>query len=1191
MASSWQQSGSTLDVDRSTASATSPLRDELVAGPEGSGYMSDDSSTRNLTRGASRKLNKTLNKLNPFKQRAATAGGRWFNPEEFTKQKREWAKQFKDDDKVVGWPSQAFESFIIVGLPPSTDIKSVVAEPEIVQRAKNGDLHVSVTPEVTGQARHRGSRGVPLVPQVLYQYPENKPITPDAAHFCFPHGVQPMLLERTPSMSALNELVYSQQYQHSDANSFVFVLKVADNLPLYGVCCYMDELVHRAPTVLQGSSKLNAPLQRYLVAAPRCYCFLTHYPFFSLHFKVLHMIMGLERLDRIMAFTEEQSGPSGPVDFPPPRHPGRPSTVRGEQGRASGDSQSGLKQNGGTAGSGAREAPAQDTGARAESSAASRDQPASSGGAGPTGDAMSGRERVNAAIASVGSREHAPQQEASPDRRKSLTASLDGEGRVRSLALAWEQARTALQERQYSARNTPQTSPRDQNTSGPPSAAASPQQPDQAPSSGRPRPPISPPGGDSPGRGHARSQSVPDISPCDSAYDAAGMLGRQHEKGGAQNGSGEGPRVSPRSHSEAYASPSKGHVEGSAASDGEIYHRHPPVSSVGLAKLQALLEMQRQRETTRLGNTRELPRRASSTAAVGFPVPTEEEASAAGLANGHMRRQSLSFTGGTSAGTPPRHRPPVDPSTPSPTRGVMPDLARKSARRIQRAQERMQAAVLAAEVELSETFSGRSTEDNEVGIMASNASVASSDDSSVSYRTATSGPLQNASPQHRRNLSGESLGGFSELDTPPRDFMSRLQRQVQGQESLPNSPGSTSTSLPRQESSSQRPPVPESPYATPEGGQGEGPLQQTSVEARSEQPRGGQGGAQGQPLPQSMSAPLGRTVASTSDGPTAGLSGRSRRELRSMSLRPALHSMPTHMPSETASALQVMKAYYATPVPAPGEELEFMPDAELQPVHYARPAILDLTQRFVRRSAIAAAEAEAAEGLRAWTVACLCRSLSLENILTFLTAALLERQMAVFCPNIGVLSASVLSLIPLMRPFAWQSLLLPVLPVQDKMLDLLEAPVPFILGIRYKTAEVAARCKSLMRVNIYKDRLKNAVHLPALPNAASLASALSPPYWALHSIGREAARSRPLYSITDDQKHAAESFLQIVQEHLSGLCANLYQHTITDVQTSERVSLLLKESFVESFPVRDRAFMKQFVETQTFSVYSDSVMK
>jgi len=67
--------------------------------------------------------------------------------------------------------------------------------------------------------------------------------------------------------------------------------------------------------------------------------------------------------------------------------------------------------------------------------------------------------------------------------------------------------------------------------------------------------------------------------------------------------------------------------------------------------------------------------------------------------------------------------------------------------------------------------------------------------------------------------------------------------------------------------------------------------------------------------------------------------------------------------------------------------------------------------------------------------------------------------------------------------------------------------------------------------------------------------------------------------------------MQIVHDHLSGLCANLYQHTITDVQTAERVSLLLKDSFVESFPVRDRPFVKLFVETQVFSVYSDSVMK
>lgn len=37
-------------------------------------------------------------------------------------------------------------------------------------------------------------------------------------------------------------------------------------------------------------------------------------------------------------------------------------------------------------------------------------------------------------------------------------------------------------------------------------------------------------------------------------------------------------------------------------------------------------------------------------------------------------------------------------------------------------------------------------------------------------------------------------------------------------------------------------------------------------------------------------------------------------------------------------------------------------------------------------------------------------------------------------------------------------------------------------------------------------------------------------------------------------------------------------------------SVLLKDSFVESFPPRDRPFMRQFAETQMFSVYCDAVI-
>jgi hypothetical protein len=65
--------------------------------------------------------------------------------------------------------------------------------------------------------------------------------------------------------------------------------------------------------------------------------------------------------------------------------------------------------------------------------------------------------------------------------------------------------------------------------------------------------------------------------------------------------------------------------------------------------------------------------------------------------------------------------------------------------------------------------------------------------------------------------------------------------------------------------------------------------------------------------------------------------------------------------------------------------------------------------------------AEEASHLETWTVAALCRCLSLENILLVLNGALLEKQMVVLCPNLGELSACVLSVAALLRPLRWQA--------------------------------------------------------------------------------------------------------------------------------------------------------------------------
>ncbi|KAI5447501.1 hypothetical protein KIW84_015089, partial [Lathyrus oleraceus] len=94
------------------------------------------------------------------------------------------------------------------------------------------------------------------------------------------------------------------------------------------------------------------------------------------------------------------------------------------------------------------------------------------------------------------------------------------------------------------------------------------------------------------------------------------------------------------------------------------------------------------------------------------------------------------------------------------------------------------------------------------------------------------------------------------------------------------------------------------------------------------------------------------------------------------------------------------------------------------------------------------AAAEEALSLSVWTTSTTCRVLSLDTLLALLTGVLLEKQVVIVCPNLGVLSAVVLSLIPMIRPFQWQSLLLPVLPA--KMIDFLDAPVPYIVGIQHK---------------------------------------------------------------------------------------------------------------------------------------------
>ncbi|XP_038711256.1 uncharacterized protein LOC120005596 [Tripterygium wilfordii] len=299
-------------------------------------------------------------------------------------------------------------------------------------------------------------------------------------------------------------------------------------------------------------------------------------------------------------------------------------------------------------------------------------------------------------------------------------------------------------------------------------------------------------------------------------------------------------------------------------------------------------------------------------------------------------------------------------------------------------------------------------------------------------------------------------------------------------------------------------------------------------------------------------------------------------------------------------SLQILCEYYRLRCPARGSTFRFHPLEHLHPLEYHRPdeivlrsagSTIDLRScntslEFAEAHSAFLAEEEAT-ALSTWAVACICGSLRLEHVLTLFAGALLEKQIVIVCSNLGILSASVLSIVPLLRPYQWQSLLMPVLP--DDMLDFLDAPVPYIVGVKNKTSEVQSKLTSAIVIDANKNQVKSPT-LPQLPKLKQLFSSLSPYHAKL--VGESyLGRKRPVYECTDVQIEAAKGFLAVLRSYLDSLCSNLRSHTITNVQSNnDKVSLLLKESFIDSFPSRDRPFMKLFLDTQLFSVHTDLVL-
>ncbi|VAH97876.1 unnamed protein product [Triticum turgidum subsp. durum] len=232
------------------------------------------------------------------------------NIEAMANQKRQWYQVHTKvrDQNQFKEPSSLFEHFFVVGLHFYANV-AVIEDAFAKRKAWESNVACS---EVVDLNKIQYHGPIPTMePQILFKYPPGKKEDireADLPSFCFPEGVKARLVERTPSMSDLNEVIFGQEHLCRDDLSFIFFLKVSDNAPLYGVCLHVQEIVQRAPGILGAVSPLNQTSykpSRFLVSAPRCYCLLTRVPFFELHYEMLNRFVQHERLERITQFASE----------------------------------------------------------------------------------------------------------------------------------------------------------------------------------------------------------------------------------------------------------------------------------------------------------------------------------------------------------------------------------------------------------------------------------------------------------------------------------------------------------------------------------------------------------------------------------------------------------------------------------------------------------------------------------------------------------------------------------------------------------------------------------------------------------------------------------------------------------------------------------------------------------------------
>ncbi|EFA81997.1 putative guanine nucleotide exchange factor [Heterostelium album PN500] len=246
-----------------------------------------------------------------------------------------------------------------------------------------------------------------------------------------------------------------------------------------------------------------------------------------------------------------------------------------------------------------------------------------------------------------------------------------------------------------------------------------------------------------------------------------------------------------------------------------------------------------------------------------------------------------------------------------------------------------------------------------------------------------------------------------------------------------------------------------------------------------------------------------------------------------------------------------------------------------------------------------------------WCLGGLMRTLSLKTIMMTLTCILLEKFIIVTSRNIGLISNTIFSFIPLLKPYVYQGAFIPILP--QSTLDVLHCPIPYVIGITKVPTDMPEIIDNCYILDVDENRLiigKKCQNLPRLPLEERLEFSLRQFHNQLwKDTGRKYSLDYPFKIIQNDFKYIHKfsneltvtiniiiiNFIKSYSKILISIHLQLYHRFIIDSiafyidwnPNFDFGNKEMKEKLLKIISPTHYQFIDQFLNSQLFTSHTE----